>query len=131
MTMDNNVINFPKNKKYVSENVLTQEDVILNVASVKYNHVNETLAAVIPMLFSNIEIAGFDLSSFEDEEDIMIKDGTFIVEAVRSILCKYHGIYHPFQDLAEQSLDRCEDDSFLIVDSINVTFKKDEKDSES
>jgi hypothetical protein len=130
--MENNIINFPKNKKFSSENVLTQEDVLINVASVKYNHVNETLAAVIPMLFSNIEIAGFDLSSFEDhEEDIMIKDGTFIVEAVRSILCKYHGIYHPFQDLAEQSLDRCDDDSFLITDSVNIVFKKDEKDSES
>lgn len=130
--MGSNIIQFPNAGRYVSPEIMTNEDVLLNVASVKYNHVNETLATVIPILFSNIEMAGFDLSVGDEEDDAMLKDGTFIVEAVRSLLCKYHKIYHPFQDLANESLIKVEeDDTFIIADEIDVTFKKPQKGSES
>ena len=32
------------------------------------DHINETLSTVVPMLFNNMEIAGFDFS-VEDEDD--------------------------------------------------------------
>ena len=71
-----NVIKFPNQGR-----VLTEETVTSNISNVKLVHINETLQTVIPILFSNIEIAGFDLSVDDnDEDDTDIKDGTLIVE---------------------------------------------------
>ena len=89
---------------------------------VKFNHINETLATVIPMLFTNLELAGFNFSVDEEEDiDYSVKDGSFIVESVRSMLCKYHNIKHPFQDIAEAVFIKNETDgSFAVTNKLNL-----------
>jgi hypothetical protein len=119
----NNVIKFPTRGRFITDPV-TEEQVASNVNMVKHTHVNETLQTVIPLLFSNIEMAGFDLSVDYEEDDSNIKDGTLIVEAVRSILCKYYNLYHPLQDVADQIFYKEEDGVFAIVDNINIEFQK-------
>ena len=129
--MENNIIQFPNSGRVVPA---TNEEVMDRVDTVKYNHVNEALDTIIPRLFSNIELAGFDMTSGENG-DLMktIKDGALIVEAVRSILLKYYDLYHPIQDLAEGLFSRVEDEEgeilYIMEDQVNVKFKK--KDSET
>jgi len=121
-----NVIKFPSRGRFMTDPV-TEEQVASNVNTVKLIHINETLQTVIPLLFSNIEMAGFDLSVDEEEDDSNIKDGTLIVEAVRAILCKYYSLYHPMQDIADQVFYKEEDGVFGIVDKINIEFKKNDE----
>lgn len=66
---------------------------------IKANHIQDTLIILMPMLFHNIEIAGFHFD--EQATDDTLKDGTLIVEAVKSLLFKHYGLYHPLQDVAE------------------------------
>lgn len=122
----NNVIIFPKqNKRYISEE-LKIEDAQKNTELIKHFHIQETLSTITPMLFQQLEIAGFDLVSSDENDDV--KDGAFIVESIRSILCKYHGLYHPFQQIAENvfSPDKEEIGALRIADSLNLELKKSE-----
>ena len=67
----------------------------------KATHITETLVAVMPMFFNNLELAGFNFDEVQTNDTI--KDGTLIVETVKSLLCKYYGIHHPMQDVAEHT----------------------------
>ena len=121
-----NVIQFPHKGKFP----LSEKQVSSNVNMVKYTHINETLGTIIPILFSNIEIAGFDVSSDEDDFDYNVKDGSLIVESIRSILCKHYGLYHPFQDIADNIFKKENDGGYSIVDNITLEFQKPEEDEE-
>lgn len=121
----NNVVKFPIRGKFINnppEPPLNDEDVATGISMVKFNHINETLATVIPMLFTNLELAGFDFSVDEEEDiDYNVKDGSFIVESVRSMLCKFHNIKHPFQDIAEAVFIKDETDgSFAVTNKLNL-----------
>jgi len=76
-------------------------------------------------LFTRLDAAGFDFGVDEGEEDPFIKDGAFAVEAIRAMLCKYHGLYHPFSDIAEHIFvpDDEEGGTLKIVETITVKFK--------
>jgi hypothetical protein len=100
MEKHNNVIQFPS-KNIRSTFPKDSEEIASNIKLVKFNHVNETLQTIIPLLFTNMELAGFQVAIDEGEEDFNIKDGALIVEAIRSLLCKIHDMEHPFQNLAE------------------------------
>lgn len=130
--MENNIIQFP-NSGRVIPGPATNEEVIDRVDAVKYNHVNEALETIIPRLFSNIELAGFDMICGENGDLLEnIKDGALIVEAVRSILCKYYDLHHPIQEIAENLFSRVEDpegDIYIMADELNIKFKS--KDSET
>ena len=79
-------------------------------------------------IFNQLDIAGFGLDD-EDEEDNDVKDGAFIIEALRSYMCKYYGIYHPFQKIAENIFEPKEDDeegSYRIVDELSLNLKETE-----
>jgi hypothetical protein len=80
-----------------------------SVKKLQATHITQTLLTVCPMLFNDIDLAGFDL-------DETVKDGTFIMEAVKSLLCKHYGIYHPFQDIADQI--------FVTNEAGNLEFAK-------
>lgn len=114
-----NIIPFPKvnvNRQIPS----TDAEIALNVNLIKFNHINETLETIIPMLFTNIELAGFGL----DEEDDNIRDGALIVESLRSLLCKIHNIEHPFHILNEKLFVDLPDGGLKITDVLNVEFKE-------
>lgn len=113
----NNVIQFP----VINNNIVNHEDIDNNMLLIKLNHINETLSVVLPLIFNNLELAGFQLDPSVESENINIKDGTLIVESIRSLLCKYYGLYHPFQDIAENIF--MDDEDLTIVDNINIKFK--------
>lgn len=119
----NNVIRFPGVKRSSPEEP-SPEEVISNLLSIKNNHINQALTLILPILFNNIEIAGFPLGEDEQSEDINMKDGVLIIEAIRSLLCKTYGIYHPFQDIAENLIEKGSEDDYIIKKSINVEFKQ-------
>jgi len=119
----NNVIEFP-NKKLLSSEPKDMIEVALNVNQIRFNHINETLQAVVPMIFSNIELAGFDFIPNEDDEDPNIKDGALLVECLRSMLCKHYNIEHPLQRVAEELFIRQDDDSFTLADTLVIDFEK-------
>jgi hypothetical protein len=77
------------------------------------------------MIFNHLDIAGFDVV---DEENNDLKDGAFVVESLRSMMCKYHGLYHPFQQLAETVFvpDDEEENAYRIVEELNIKLKKSE-----
>jgi hypothetical protein len=96
-----NVIMFPNRGN--PPPILSKEKVAIDIIMVKMNHINEALETIIPMLFNNITIAGFDIIPDNDEdEDENIKDNALIVESIRSILCKYYEMKHPLQEVADE-----------------------------
>ena len=120
----NNVIEFPNKNKLLSGKPKDMIEVTLNVNQIRFNHINETLQAVVPMIFSNIELAGFDFIPNEDDEDPNIKDGALLVECLRSMLCKHYNIEHPLQLVAEELFIRQDDDSFTLADTLVIDFEK-------
>ena len=62
------------------------------------------------------------IKDVDEEETFAIKDGALIIEAIRSILCKHYGIFHPFQPLSEAvfELDPEEEGALKIVDTLNI-----------
>jgi hypothetical protein len=127
-----NVITFPSRGKFINNPPISEESAAIGVSMVKFNHINETLATVIPMLFNNLELAGFDFSAEEEEQDDNVKDGSFIVESVRSMLCKYHNIKHPFQDIAETIFIKEKDGTFKLTKKLEIELSDyEEEGSES
>jgi hypothetical protein len=115
------IITFPiKNARVSPKPPDSEEDIMTGVDSMKLTHVNETLLAASQMLFERLYSAGFDFSQFKDENEL--KYGSFLVEAMNSLLCKYYDVYHPFQDLAEKIFVRDENDEFTIADELNMRF---------
>ena len=116
-----NVIKFPtKNTRIVP---IDEIDIATNIKMVKINHITETLTTIIPMLFTNIELAGFSISLDEDEIDCNLKDGALIVESIRSLLCKIHFLDHPFQRLADDVFIKTENlDELSMSEKVNITL---------
>lgn len=125
----NNVISFPNkgNFQLPVGAPTTDAEVASNVSQIKFNHINETLATIVPMIFSNIELAGFDFIIDEDDYDPNLKDAALIVETLRSMLCKYYSITHPLQDIAEDLFVLQEDGSFTITDHLDIDLSDYEK----
>ena len=121
----NNVIAFPKPYHGPKGELITPEEIMRDVDAMKHYHIQETITTIAPMIFNQLDMAGFDLS---DEENNDIKDGAFIIEAVRSMLCKHYGIYHPFQQISENvfSPDKEEIGALRIADSLCIELKRTE-----
>lgn len=120
----NNIISFPK--PYIGpKSTIDTEEITRNLEMMKHYHIQETIMNIAPMIFNQLDVAGFD---FSDEEAIDIKDGAFVVESLRSIMCKHYGLYHPFQQLSENVFfpDKEEIGALKIADSINISLKNNE-----
>ena len=99
---------------------------------VKHNHIIETLETIVPMLFNNMDIAGFDIiPSDEDEDDPNVKDCALIVEAIRSLMCKHYMIDHPFQNLSENLFLYKKNGILTITKSLVIDFEHYESEEES
>ena len=90
------------------------------IDTMKSNHIQETLIAIAPMLFERLHAAGFDFSSYNSENEL--KYGSFVIESMHSLLCKYYGLYHPFQTIAEQIFVSTDDQDFTIADELHITL---------
>jgi hypothetical protein len=122
----NNVIQFPKKNNRIHNDEVVVEDITRNVQMMKHYHIQETIANLAPIIFNNLEVAGFGISDDEDTE--IVRDGAFIVEAIRSILCKHYAIYHPFQQIADNIFepDEEEEGALRIVERLNLKLKRSE-----
>jgi hypothetical protein len=58
----------------------------------------------------------------EMEKDI--KNGAFMVEALRSLLCKYYSMNHPFQEIAENVFVEDGEGGYTIADTLVLELKK-------
>lgn len=114
----NNVVHFPK----INSKDINLEDVQQNIEMLKHYHVQEAITVIAPQIFNQLEISGFGLSDDEEED---IRDGALLIEAIRSMMLKYYGVYHPFQVLAQElfEYDEKREGVLRIVDSIAVDLK--------
>lgn len=119
-----NVIKFPRNPNS-KFNPVDESEIEDKMISLKHHHISEALGTIIPNLFVSLDAAGFDFGIEEDEEDIYIRDGAFLVESVRALLCKFHGLEHPFNTLAQEvfTSEGVEPGSLKIVDELNIKLK--------
>lgn len=76
----NNVIQFPRRGPDRQIGPQSLDDVTDTVEVVRQVHIQESLEAIIPMLFDKLSLAGFQP---EDEMEY-IKDGALIVEIGRA-----------------------------------------------
>jgi len=126
-----NVIPFPKHNQ--NPIPVDLEEVDYRISQIKNHHINETLATVIPLMFSYLESAGFDFGTMDEDEegldDPNIKDAAFMVEAIRSLLCKHHDIDHPFQQISDGIFepDLSNKGVFSLVKKLSIEFKNVEK----
>lgn len=123
----NNIIAFPRSYSGPPKEEITVENISRSLDSMKQYHMQETLTNIIPMIFTHLDISGFTLDD-DLKDDETLKDGALIVEAIRSFMCKYYGIYHPFQKLAETVFesDNEEPETLNIVDNLNVKLKEED-----
>lgn len=121
----NNVVAFPKPYSGPKE-IVNAEDISRNLDMMKQFHIQETLTNIIPMVFNQLDISGFSMVDDDLDIDTTLKDGALIVESLRSFMCKYYEIYHPFQKLAENvfEADNEEPESLNIVDNLNLKLKE-------
>ena len=126
-----NVIPFPKNNKNIIPADI--EEVECRLQQLKHHHINEAISIVVPILFSYLESAGFEFDDMDEEgdglDDPNIKDAAFMVEAIRSLLCKHHEMDHPFQQISEGIFeqDSVNKGVFSLVKKLSIEFKNVEK----
>ena len=126
----NNVILFPKTNMSDSQAVrYSFEEIDRNVEMMKHYHIQETIANLAPLIFNNLEVAGFNLIEETEDDDgdvIDLKDGALVIEALRSLMCKHYDIFHPFQIITENVFlpDDEEIGALKIADSISVSLKR-------
>jgi hypothetical protein len=119
--MANNILLFPGTKKDTP--VMTFEDAEESVVMARHYHIQETIANIAPIIFTQLDISGFELG---DEESSDLMDGALIVEALRSFMCRSYGMTHPFQKIAESVFDFDKDGGMKIVDEISLSLKKED-----
>lgn len=117
----NNVVSFPKGKNASKE--ISLEDIQHNMSMMRHYHVQETLQNLVPMIFNQLDIAGFGI--VEEDEDLDIKDGAFVVEALRSLMLKHYEMEHPFQQVADAIFTPHpeEEGAFKIVTKLDLELK--------
>ena len=89
----------------------SMEEVEETVDIVRQAHIQQTLEQVIPMLFDNFALAGFQ----PVDEMEFLKDGALIVESARSFLNKIYGAQHPLQLIADNLFEQVDSEGNLEV----------------
>lgn len=120
--LSNNVIVFPKQNVVSNSKSANMEEIQHNIEMMRHYHIQETILNLTPMIFNQLDVAGFGLSEDGDDD---VKDGAFIVEALRSFMCKYYELDHPFQRIADAVFEQKPDEegTFRIVDKLNIQLK--------
>ena len=109
-----NVIPFPR-KSRATLGVVTPPQSMAEVEEtvdiVRQAHIQQTLEQVVPMMFDNFALAGFQPA----DEMEFLKDGALIVEAARSFLNKIYGAQHPLQLIADNLFEQIDSEGNLEV----------------
>lgn len=123
METPSNIIQFPSFIRATDKDSPTKELISTGISNIKANHINETLEILIPLVFNNIDLSGFDVIG-EGDDSLNIKNGAMIIESIRSILCYHYGIHHPFQDLASNLFEQNDDGEFTIKTNLTLQIKE-------
>jgi hypothetical protein len=122
-----NIIKFPLKNKNASVPVISEEKIATDINLVKFNHINETLHMIVPRMFNDIMLAGFDVIPDDEDDDTNIKDNAMIVESLRALLCKHYGIKHPIQEVSEAFFKEEENGIMGINKSLNLELSEFER----
>jgi len=123
-----NVIPFPRKRQSPLGNMEPQsiEEVEDTVDVIRQAHIQQTLEQVIPMMFDNLALAGFQ----PIDEMVFLKDGALIVEAARSFLNKVYGMSHPLQIIADNLFVQIDGEGNLEVsDKVKIIISPTEEQS--
>lgn len=121
-----NVVQFPGAKRNTPPQNI--EEVKSNLDAVRQVHIEEAMNLVASVLFDHLSLAGFTFSA-EDNEDI--KDVALLLEALRSLLSKYHNIEHPFQDLSDELFTLQDNGTVLCSEEAIAKFIEQKKDADA
>lgn len=114
MTQANNVVLFPtRNNKYNGPQTIEEVDESMDM--VKQFHIQETIETIIPSLFDQLHVAGFQ----PDEDDDILKHSAMVVESIRSLLCMLKGIDHPLQLIADNLFIQTSD-GLAVSDKVKI-----------
>ena len=122
------MIPFPRKRQTAMGEMAPQsmEEVEETVDVVRQAHIQQALEQVIPMMFDNLALAGFQPA----DEMIFLKDGALIVEATRSFLNKIYGMSHPLQLIAENLFVQLDNEGNLEVsDKVKIIISPTEEQS--
>lgn len=129
MLNSNNVITFPKQSPRVGA-APSLDSIQQSVDMMKHYHIQETIATIAPIIFTQLDIAGFPLPDDDDDDNFegdIIKDSAFIIEALRAMMNRHYGLYHPFQLIADNVFESHDDGmSLRIVDALDLNLKNPE-----
>lgn len=118
--MDDNIIPFPG--IYKDHPPQTMEEVAEHLDYFRMAHIQDSLEMLIPALFNQINVIGFN--SFSEDDPVVERLGAMIVESIRAYLCYHHEIPHCLQEMAS-NMFTCDTDGELILDgSLRVVFQK-------
>ena len=108
--LTSNIIQFP-----CSHNVRPQsiEDVLETVMDVKFCHIEESLEMLMPQIFNQIGMLGFQYGGTEEYNFA----GAMIYASVRSFMMLYHDIEHPFQQIQDKIFYTTEEDDVMLQPS--------------
>lgn len=123
----NNIVMFPLKEDYRIVPPKSLEEVEENVEMVRYAHIQQAIETVVPMMFDNLSLMGFN--PYEETE--FLKDGALIVESIRSFLSKIYNIEHPLQLVSENLFEHTGEDGNLEIsqkNKITITQNDDEED---
>ena len=97
----------------------TIEDVEEKVDDFKRIHIQDSLETLIPLLFNQIHILGFEPS---DDESTYIKEGSLVVESIRSFMSKIYDIHHPLQMISEHLFEDQGDEGVVMSDRVKIVI---------
>ena len=116
------VIEFPKkNMRHVGseQGGPSKNDIEESVETMKIVHVNETLMALVPMIFERLYAAGFEYPETSPEYITHIE---FLIETLHSLMLRKYDISHPFQAVADNIFQLDDDGDLTLVEHLEVSF---------
>lgn len=111
--MTDNVIKFPK--QFVENQPTpapTLEQIKQSIVQASMEEIDEATDVFATVIADALTQAGFEIT--EDRDNL--KDMCLVFEAIKSVLCKYHGVVHSLHPFAQACF--AEDD-----DGVNIGFK--------
>lgn len=123
---ESNIIMFPGMTRNRPPQSL--EEICRNVELAKTTRIEEVTEIVIVNMFEDLFNNAFD---FTDRHDTN-KDMAFLIEALKSMMCRHNGIEHPFHDLSERYFEADEngDLTFIEVDETLIQIELDDGEEE-
>lgn len=102
----------------------TVEEIKANVELVRQMYVNDVTETLLTVMVQQMVAGGFNVDAEEHN-----KDFGFLIETVRSTLCKAMGFYHPFQDIASELMQEIDESGILgISDEVMAKYIMKESD---